>query len=863
MTMNTYVVSDCNGATFKRLSAFLTRGKAKAMRVVYDAERGTLDLLTSTADTCFTYEDDGVTHARIPVGAAHTAAAGVSAIADFAARDAAKAFKMADAKATYAAVLTIDDDTHAATFALRVVGDVTDVAVVGTCPKTDDTPNNSYAADALAWAARLNTSWDGKAFAPVGTYTFDGKAFAAALKQVALSASVDDNWRPLLSGVHMAFDEGGVRVEATDRFRVSRLTVAAADATSDSHEDRDVVVSAPELCGIVQAFADGKSSTVTVEVYHGMLRVRGAAFAGVDVILQTMDGKYPPVQSLYGHADVTCVGSIKAADVVAAVKRVCSNWNRKRNVTPVHVSGNGNVVIVWDPETLASARFNVPCGEFNFAFNPRFLIDALTQTADAEGCVSISGVKREGKDVVPSYVKPVQFCGADGAAGIETLVVPMRDAQGDCVPCPFFASATTAPNTDAADVAETSADMAETSADMADAAETAIADAADTADTTDDIAQAETVIVEPVEVEHDGVVDVELAETSETIPVVEAETANADSLSNDDLIEAIAPTFDATHGRVTTKPCTGKWRGNSDVRIVFDNGRVLYIGVAATRKAKTKTMQREFLKEACALLSPDAVEARKRRAMRALRELEGKDAEIARAHGVEPYRVLAVELGQVESVLTCPYYVVLAVGDRIVTNGSLDEFSRFVEHDKWDRLATPASSFRVSRYSNKTSIDYVFHGIGFDADSYAVVSVPDEVLANARKVLADREPRAVESEPQLPAECSAVTQEIPEVPPQVNDQARVLKVSEHVIPTGQKVAGGEMFPDVSYRSVHAFTVPVLDAAGNVVKRKKVAYAFRHNGMVHVVRRDRYEQAGRNATVEAAIAEFVAKLQKAA
>ena len=125
------------------------------------------------------------------------------------------------------------------------------------------------------------------------------------------------------------------------------------------------------------------------------------------------------------------------------------------------------------------------------------------------------------------------------------------------------------------------------------------------------------------------------------------------------------------------------------------------------------------------------------------------------------------------------------------------------------------------------------------------------------------EPRVVESVPQLPAECSAETQEIPEVPPQVNDRARVLKVSEHVIPTGQKVAGGAMFPDVSYRSVHAFTVAVLDASGNVVKRKKVAYAFRHNGMVHVVRRDRYEQAGRNATVEAEIAEFVAKLRKAA
>lgn len=123
-------------------------------------------------------------------------------------------------------------------------------------------------------------------------------------------------------------------------------------------------------------------------------------------------------------------------------------------------------------------------------------------------------------------------------------------------------------------------------------------------------------------------------------------------------------------------------------------------------------------------------------------------------------------------------------------------------------------------------------------------------------------PRVVESEPQLPAECSAVTQEIPEVPPQVNAQARVLKVSEHVIPTGDKVAGGAMFPDVSYRSVHTFKVPVLDDDGNVVKRRKVAYVFRHAGVIHVVRRDRYDTA-RSEAVEAEIAAFVAKLQQAA
>lgn len=47
---------------------------------------------------------------------------------------------------------------------------------------------------------------------------------------------------------------------------------------------------------------------------------------------------------------------------------------------------------------------------------------------------------------------------------------------------------------------------------------------------------------------------------------------------------------------------------------------------------------------------------------------------------------------------------------------------------------------------------------------------------------AEPEPRVVESVPQLPAECSAETQEIPEVPPQTNEDAQVLQVAEHVIP---------------------------------------------------------------------------------
>ena len=276
----------------------------------------------------------------------------------------------------------------------------------------------------------------------------------------------------------------------------------------------------------------------------------------------------------------------------------------------------------------------------------------------------------------------------------------------------------------------------------------------------------ETVVVEPVEVEHDGVVDVELAETSETIPVVEAETAEAEPDG---------------YGQYV-----GMWtRGNERVCVCADG-----------------TVWAHFDHP------DDAYESWVRQ-----ETLYGVDAFVCETFADRGWAHVSCEAD--------------------------DDVPRYVT----DRDAAAPGTVCADDAAN----GWRYAGLSAVIRDYADVPTP----------------RAVESEPVLPAECNAVTQEIPEVPPQVNDQARVLKVSEHVIPTGQKVAGGAMFPDVSYRSVHAFTVAVLDDVGNVVKRKKVAYAFRHNGMVHVVRRDRYERAGRDATVEADIAEFVAKLRKAA
>ena len=64
-------------------------------------------------------------------------------------------------------------------------------------------------------------------------------------------------------------------------------------------------------------------------------------------------------------------------------------------------------------------------------------------------------------------------------------------------------------------------------------------------------------------------------------------------------IDVIAQTFGCKTGEIHTSPCTGKWRGTSDISIKFDNGASLFIGNHLTPKAKTVKVQTECVDAIC------------------------------------------------------------------------------------------------------------------------------------------------------------------------------------------------------------------------------------------------------------------------
>ena len=92
-----------------------------------------------------------------------------------------------------------------------------------------------------------------------------------------------------------------------------------------------------------------------------------------------------------------------------------------------------------------------------------------------------------------------------------------------------------------------------------------------------------------------------------------------ENLPLQDKIGIVAQAFSGTEGKIETSPCTGKWRGTSDISIKFDNGASLFIGNHRTPQAKTARVQNECVNAALVRYNPEIIAATKEAAIAALR----------------------------------------------------------------------------------------------------------------------------------------------------------------------------------------------------------------------------------------------------
>ncbi|WP_368378242.1 LPD25 domain-containing protein [[Clostridium] symbiosum] len=213
-------------------------------------------------------------------------------------------------------------------------------------------------------------------------------------------------------------------------------------------------------------------------------------------------------------------------------------------------------------------------------------------------------------------------------------------------------------------------------------------------------------------------------------------------------IDIIAQAFGCKTGEIRTSPCTGKWRGTSDMSIHFDNGASLFIGNHLTPKAKTVKVQTECVNSALVHFNPEIVQAAKEAALPVLLQREAKDNEIAAQKGLKPYTLLNVEFNDGADEQTGGYigwyYVTLAVDGKICTHLETG-LSHDIADGKVSDTPTRADYFTAGALK-ETDVDYMFNNVGFSsASTLYALPLREDVRERAEKTLAERtaaEPQA-------------------------------------------------------------------------------------------------------------------------
>ena len=237
--------------------------------------------------------------------------------------------------------------------------------------------------------------------------TVDAAAFAAALRQVVRAASKDD-LRPILTGVLLTAHGGGLRLVATDSYR---LAVKDLKGVSMLQEGQRVLVAAKGLAEVQRLAGDGQIEVV--------LRERDVVFrtSRAEVTARLIEGDFPNYEQLIpsGYPNRLTVARepfVEALDRVQIVGQNRDNAAVRIAMSPGGLEMSMSAQDVGNAQELLDAKFEGT--ELTVAFNPTFLRDGVDALETSE--IALDTI---------DPLKPATLRAADGGDFLY-LLMPVR-----------------------------------------------------------------------------------------------------------------------------------------------------------------------------------------------------------------------------------------------------------------------------------------------------------------------------------------------------------------------------------------------------------------------------------------------------
>lgn len=199
--------------------------------------------------------------------------------------------------------------------------------------------------------------------------TIDADVFAVALKQVVPAASGDDS-RPILTGVLMAAEGDGLRLVATDSYR---LAVRDLPGVSVLSEGQSVLVPSRALNELGKILAGGKQLMVRFGTRDASFEVDGTRLT-----TRLIEGEFPNYRGLIPQNHPNRL-TVDRAAVLEALRRVRL---LAQDATPVRaVMHDGTVELMAITQEIGQAHDELDATyvgqELTVAFNPAFLMEGI------------------------------------------------------------------------------------------------------------------------------------------------------------------------------------------------------------------------------------------------------------------------------------------------------------------------------------------------------------------------------------------------------------------------------------------------------------------------------------------------------
>lgn len=203
----------------------------------------------------------------------------------------------------------------------------------------------------------MTTTIEGTTVEQVTVLAIDVAAFRDLVLAASVAAGKDDTL-PTLTGIRVEWDAHGVRMVATDRYRLVRAEWCPKDADYDVPEGA-ALVPAAELVAYVKALPKpsrfGLPPTVLIHPEDGQVRFTCVTHEGeVSRTIRTLDGTFPKYESLIPteFAELPADGIGMNPKYVADVAKMPSEKN-----APVRVQFTGaGRPMVWTTQTPLASK---------------------------------------------------------------------------------------------------------------------------------------------------------------------------------------------------------------------------------------------------------------------------------------------------------------------------------------------------------------------------------------------------------------------------------------------------------------------------------------------------------------------------